>query len=91
MVLIKTILVAAALVGLLAYAQQAHWFERAGFVGGCELAPTPLGKGGQWWSCREGALTGYPSLTRDNCTVQSVTSDRQFWLCPQPIERPSAL
>jgi hypothetical protein len=91
MVFVKIILVCVAIVGTLAVAQRQHWFEQAGFVGGCSLAPTPPGEFGQWWSCKEGVLTGYPSLIRDNCSLKVVTGARQVWRCPQPINRPSAL
>lgn len=91
MVFVKIILAGATIVALLAIGQREQWFERAGVVGGCEVIATPFGQKGQWWSCREGVLTGYPSLVRQNCDVTNTTQNRQYWHCPQPIERPSAL
>lgn len=93
MVLVKIALVLVFLVGALAVAQQQHVFERVGVIGGCDLVASPFGEGAgvQWWSCREGALTGYPSLTRENCVVKEASATRQVWRCPNPITRPSAL
>jgi hypothetical protein len=93
MVLVKIVIVIALIVGGLAYAKQQRYFEKIGVVGGCELSAAPItdDPSAQWWSCHEGVLTGYPTLTRDNCTVYTVTASRQLWRCPQAIAQPSAL
>ncbi len=93
MVIAKIVLVLVFLIGGLAVAQQQHVFERVGVVGGCDLVRSPFGESGgvQWWSCHEGVLTGYPSLTRENCVVREASATRQVWRCPNPINRPSAL
>jgi hypothetical protein len=93
MVLTKILLVLAALIGGLVLLQNQHAFERAGLIGGCEQVNAPLAdvRGTQWWSCREGMLTGYPSLVKDNCELKLRTTGRQTWRCPTPIERPAAL
>ncbi len=93
MVLVKIIVFVALIAGGLAYAKQQRYFEKIGVVGGCELSAAPIRDDAsvQWWSCHEGMLTGYPTLTRDNCTVYTVTASRQIWRCPQPIGQPSAL
>jgi hypothetical protein len=93
MVFAKIALVGFAIVAMMAYAQTSDWFARAGVVGSCtELrAPVAGARGTQWWQCKEGALTGYPSLTRESCTIWSARGGVQIWRCPQPIERPGSL
>lgn len=93
MVFVKIVAVVALIVGGLAYAKHEHAYERIGVVGGCELSAAPVvdAATSQWWSCHEGMLTGYPTLTRENCRLYTVTPTRQLWRCPTPIERPSAL
>lgn len=91
MVLFKIALVGAALAAALVLLKQQHVFQRAGIIGSCEVVAAPAGEseqGGQWWSCSEGALTGFPSLTRDSCTRQLATGGREYWHCPAPLERP---
>ena len=91
MAVTKIVVFCALIVGLFGVAQHEHWFERIGVVGGCELTSPPASQQGQWWSCREGVLTGYPSLVRESCSLRGKVVSRQVWHCPQPIARPSAL
>lgn len=93
MVLVKIIVIVVLLGGGLAYAKQQHVYERIGVIGGCDLSAAPISDTAtaQWWSCHEGVLTGYPSLTRDNCRLYTVVPKRQLWRCPEAIARPSAL
>lgn len=91
MVLAKIAIVAAAFAGLLGLARSQMWFERAGLLADCRVVPTPLGAepGGQWWSCREGALSGLPNLRRDHCESKGITGHVELWHCPVAIARPS--
>ncbi|MFN8224717.1 MAG: hypothetical protein U0R50_15895 [Gaiellales bacterium] len=93
MVFVKIAAVVALIIGGLAYAKQQHYYEKIGVVGGCDLSAAPIidNASAQWWSCHEGMLTGYPTLTRDNCRLYTVTQTRQLWRCPEAIPRPSAL
>lgn len=93
MVITKIVVAFALLVGALTVAHQQRVFERAGFTGSCVLVRAPVADAAdvQWWSCKEGLLTGYPTLLKDNCDLKIVTTDRQVWRCPTPIERPSAI
>jgi hypothetical protein len=92
MVLIKILVVLALLIGALAILQQQQVVQRAGVVGRCTEVRAPVrdARGAQWWSCSEGLVTGYPSLVKDNCSIEIRTSDRQVWRCPFPIPRPTA-
>ena len=91
MVLIKIGIVAAAIAGLLVMAQSQRWFERAGLMSHCEVSMAPYGTRlqGQWWSCTEGAISGFPSLRRDHCESKGLIGHTQLWYCPNPIARPS--
>jgi hypothetical protein len=90
MVLFKIALVGAALAAALVLLKQQHVFQRAGIIGSCQVIGAPAGstqRDGQWWSCREGALTGYPSLTRDSCDREFARAGREVWYCPAPLQQ----
>jgi hypothetical protein len=89
MVLFKIALVGALLAAALFLLQQQQVFQRAGVVGHCTVVGAPAGQDvtGQWWSCAEGVLTGFPSLARDSCQYRFSQPDRQVWYCPAPLER----
>jgi hypothetical protein len=85
MVLVKIMLVAAAIAGLLAMAQSQRWFERAGLLSRCHVVAAPRGtqtRGGQWWQCSEGAISGFPNLARDHCDPKGVYGRNELWYCP---------
>lgn len=89
MVLFKIALVGAALAAALVLLKQQHVFQKVGVVGSCQVIGAPAGgsRDGQWWSCSEGALTGFPSLARDSCDREFATGSREVWYCPAPLER----
>ena len=84
--MLRILMVGAAIVAALVFAQREHWFARAGLVGTCRLSPAPIGDTAQWWSCRQGVLTGYPVLTRHECDDRGVVLGREVWRCPTPLE-----
>jgi len=91
MVLIKIGIVAAAIAGLMFMAQSQRWFERAGLLARCQEATRPYGstqRTGQWWSCTEGAVSGFKNLERQHCENKGVIGHTQLWYCPTPIGRP---
>jgi len=79
------ILLAVLAVAFGVYAKEEGLFYRAGVVGSCAIVQTPHRDEGQWWSCNQGILTGYPSLTRDNCDRKGTTGERELWRCPYPL------
>ena len=83
--MLRIILVAALLVSALALAKQNHWFEKTGIVGTCAGLAAPRGDDGQWWSCEQGVLTGFPTLKRDSCESRAVAAGRQVWRCSTPL------
>ncbi len=80
--MLRIFLVGAAIVTVFVFAKRDHWLERAGLVGTCELAAVPAGDTGQWWSCREGLVSGYPALGQEGCDSRGVVAAREFWRCP---------
>jgi len=84
---LKILLVAAFLAAALAVAKEASLFEKTGVVGSCEVVQSPTGDTSVWHACREGMLTGYPSLVRDSCTFESRRAGYEYWRCPAPLER----
>ncbi len=91
MVLVKIAIVFAAIAGLLAAAQSQQWFERSGLLSRCTEVAAPYGNklpGGQWWSCTDGAASGYKSLVRDSCDSKGFYGRTQLWYCPAPISQP---
>jgi hypothetical protein len=92
MVLFKIALVGAALAAALVLLKQQHVFQRAGIIGSCQVIGAPAGstqRDGQWWSCREGALSGLPNLARDHCDSKGVYGNTELWYCPVPIDKPT--
>jgi len=85
MVLIKIALVGVAIVAVLAVSKQQHWFERVGVTGRCTLVAAPGGETGQWWRCRQGVLTGFPTLPEDQCSTEGYARDDQLWRCTTPL------
>jgi hypothetical protein len=93
MVLIKIAIVAVVIGGILGLAKQQLWFERIGLLSTCQEVSRPFSAaapaGGQWWSCREGALSGLPNLARDHCDNKGVYGNTQLWYCPVAIDKPT--
>lgn len=83
--LVKIVLIAALIGAGLAVAKEQRFFERAGLVGYCEVVRAPAGDDGQWHGCHEGLMTGYPSLIKDSCTIESRSPKVEFWRCPVPL------
>ena len=88
----KLILTAIAIVVALVFAKEEGLFERSGIVGECEVIAAPFGDTGEWWSCSEGFLTGFPRLERDNCNFRGAFVGEEVWRCAIPLtEKPGPL
>jgi hypothetical protein len=83
--MLRIFFVGAAIVAVFVFAKRDHWLERAGLVGTCEITAAPAGDTAQWWSCREGLVSGYPMLTQENCDSRGVVAARELWRCPTPL------
>ena len=86
MVLIKIALVGVAVIALLGVAKQQKWYDSAHITGHCTVIPTPSGKTGQSWACRQGILTGFPNLPEDRCETDGYLGERQVWRCAIPLD-----
>jgi hypothetical protein len=85
--MLRILIVGAAIATALVFAKRDHWFERAGLVGTCRLTqPGYANDTAQWWACRQGLLTGYPVLTRQQCDSTGVVLNREIWRCSTPLE-----
>jgi hypothetical protein len=83
--LVKIVLFAA-LVGVgLFVAKEERVFERAGFVGYCQVVRAPSGDDGEWHGCHEGLMSGFPNLVKDSCTRESRANGIEYWRCPVPL------
>jgi hypothetical protein len=84
MTITKIALVGVLIAVMLGLAKTQHWFERAGLVSSCQSVPTPYGRpsGEAWYMCREGIITGFPTLERDSCESAGIVAQRQeLWRC----------
>ena len=75
------------IVGLLAVAREERMFEKWGVTGSCTLVRSPRGDLGAWYKCREGLLTGFPSLIGDQCTYELRAKGFEYWRCPVRLTR----
>lgn len=83
MVLVKIALVGLFVAVMLGVAKQQRWFERSGLVSSCMEVSAPAGqdRSGSWQLCREGIMTGYPVLERDNCESMGFVVKEELWHC----------
>jgi len=82
--MLRIVVVAAVVALLLALAREERLFERAGVVGSCQIVASPVGDTAVWRACREGWLTGSPSLVGDSCTYRLRAAGYEYWRCPAP-------
>lgn len=80
--LLKIVLIFALIGAGLAVAKEGDVFERAGLVGYCQVVRSPPGDESVWHGCKEGLMTGFPSLLQDSCTLETRRGKVQYWRCP---------
>jgi hypothetical protein len=88
MVFFKIILVGAAIAVLMAVARQEHWGQRAGLTGTCWAIQPPAGQlPGNWYACKQGILTSFPSLegAGGGCSSTGLIAHDEIWSCTDPI------
>jgi hypothetical protein len=83
--MIKIIAVAAMIAVALVTAKQQRAMERSGILSKCSIVATPVGEEGEWRSCTQGILTGFPSLEMDSCERVGRSPGHEFWRCPVPL------
>lgn len=84
---IRIVVVAAAIAAALVFAQQRQVLHNAGLTGFCASIATPKGQTGHWHECRPGKLTGTPALSIHSCTRAGRSGDVEFWRCPTELEQ----
>ncbi len=85
--LLKIVLAAVVFATALVFAQREDLVHQWGVAGSCESVRAPVDDGNAWYACKEGLLTGYPSLIGDQCTYQSRASGYEYWSCPALVTR----
>jgi len=86
MVLTKIVLVGVAILTLMIVARQQNWPQRIGVTGSCYATQAPSSMPpGAYYACKQGVLTGFPSLDGDNCSTVGFALREQVWQCPAPL------
>lgn len=85
--LVKIVLVVAVAIAVLVVAQRQDVVHEWGVAGSCEEVRSPVDDGSHWYACKEGLLTGYPSLIGDQCTYEQRAARYEYWSCPEPVMR----
>ena len=70
----KIALAGIAIIALMAVARDQQWAQRAGVTGQCIATQPPASQPtGAWYACKQGVLTGFPSLEGKSCTSSGLT------------------
>ncbi len=84
--LTRIIVVGATLLVLMAVARDQHWAQKAGVTGKCVAAAAPATRPtGYWYVCKQGILTGFPSLDGGPCSNAGVAAKQEVWVCTSPL------
>jgi hypothetical protein len=83
--MLRILLVTAALAGALFAVKDGRILARAGLVGSCSAVAAPAGEAAPWQACRAGRLEGRPDLSRRSCTSQGIVGDVEYWRCPGSV------
>jgi len=82
----KIAFVGIALIALMVVARDQRWPQRAGVTGHCITTAAPSSEpDGAWYACKQGVLTGFPSLAGDSCTSAGVVMHQEVWRCTAPL------
>jgi hypothetical protein len=84
----KIVLFVAVAIAVLVVAQRQDVVHEWGVAGSCEGVRAPVDDGNnRWYPCKEGLLTGYPSLIGDECRYEQRSAGYEYWSCPAPVTR----
>jgi len=82
----KIAFVAIAIIAVMVVARDQHWAERAGVIGSCYATQPPSAdRGGAWYACKQGVLTGFPSLEGQACQETGIVMHQAVWHCVAPL------
>ena len=80
----KFAFVAVALIAVMVVARDQNWAGRVGVTGSCtQTQPPSYGGQDTWYSCKQGILTGFPSLEGDaaTCEEAGIVRHQEVWHC----------
>jgi hypothetical protein len=82
----KFAFVAVALIAVMVVARDQNWAGRVGVTGSCtQTQPPSNGSEETWYACKQGILTGFPSLEGQSCDDAGVVLHQQVWHCTEPL------
>jgi hypothetical protein len=82
MFFVKLLLVTAVIVAVMVAVRDGRIFAEAGLTGICVPTAAPGGQGEWWHECSEGRISGWPDMSRLNCTSQGYRGGHELWRCP---------
>jgi hypothetical protein len=75
-----------ALIALMVIAHDQQWAQRAGVTGHCVATQNPATEpNGSWYACKQGVLTGFPSLEGSGCNSAGIVMHQEVWECAAPL------
>ena len=80
----KFAFVAVALIAVMVVARDQNWAGRVGVTGSCtQTQPPSYGGQDTWYACKQGILTGFPSLKGDaaTCEEAGIVRHQEVWHC----------
>jgi len=82
----KIAFVAFAIIAVMVVARDQRWAARAGVTGSCTATQAPSGdQSGAWYACKQGVLTGFPSLEGQACQATVIVMHQEVWHCVAPL------
>ncbi len=82
----KIALVGIAIIAVMVVARDQHWAGRAGVTGNCTRTQSPSrDPDGAWYACKQGVLTGFPSLEGHDCSSMGIVMHQEVWRCVAPL------
>jgi hypothetical protein len=82
--LLRILLVGAALVAALIVVKDHRVLQRMHITGYCETYAQAK-DGGEWRACYAGHLEGRPSLELNGCKDRGLVGKAEVWRCPAPL------
>jgi hypothetical protein len=82
----KFAFVVVALIAVMVVARDQHLAGRVGVTGSCtQTQPPSFKREGAWYACKQGVLTGFPSLEDDGCDSAGIVRHQEVWQCSAPL------
>ena len=82
----KIAFIAIAIVALMVVGRDQRWAARAGVTGtASRLRHRRASRQARWYACKQGVLTGFPTLEGDGCDSIRIVMHEEIWRCPAPL------